>query len=56
MAEICGAQSCPIADKVNRLEDQLDEFQSQNSARHVEIFERINHLDGLLYTSPSPRD
>lgn len=45
MAEICGAPNCPIADKVSRLEDQLDEFQTQNGDSHREIYGRLNALE-----------
>lgn len=39
------AQNCPVAVRVESLEDQLTEYQAQNSARHTEIFGRLNALE-----------
>lgn len=39
------AQNCPIAQKVDRLEEQLDEFQAQNGDSHREIYGRLNALE-----------
>lgn len=40
----CG-KGCPIADKVSRLENQLDEYQAQNGDSHREIYGRLNALE-----------
>lgn len=37
--------SCAIAEKVSRLEEQLDEYQAQNGDSHREIFGRLNVLE-----------
>ena len=39
------AQNCPVAGLVESLEGQLAEYQAQNSARHTEIFGRLNALE-----------
>lgn len=39
------AQNCPIAKKVERLEEQMDEFQAQNGDSHREIYGRLNTLE-----------
>ncbi len=38
-------ENCPVAEKVNRLEAQLDEYQSQNADSHREIYGRLNTLE-----------
>ncbi len=38
-------ENCPVADKVNRLEAQLDEYQAQNADSHREIYGRLNTLE-----------
>lgn len=43
--ETCNPSTCPIAGKVDRLEEQLDEYQAQNTSRHVEMFDRLNQLE-----------
>ena len=38
-------ENCPVAEKVNRLEEQLDEYQAQNGDSHREIYGRLNALE-----------
>lgn len=38
-------RGCPIAARVESLEGQLDEYQTQNSSTHKEIFSRLNVLE-----------
>lgn len=42
MLEKCGKESCLGLDK---LEQQLEEYQAQNSASHRKIFERLRELE-----------
>lgn len=39
------AQNCPVASRVEALEGKLDEYQTQNSASHKEVFTRLNALE-----------
>lgn len=39
------AQSCPVAARVDALEGQMDEVQTQNTSSHKEIFSRLNSLE-----------
>lgn len=41
----CELPECPIAGKVERLEEQLDEYQAQSSNSHREIYSRLNTLE-----------
>ncbi len=38
-------ENCPVAEKVSRLEEQLDEYQAQNGDSHREIYGRLNTLE-----------
>ncbi len=38
-------QNCPVAARVDALDGQLEEYQTQNSATHKEIFSRLNVLE-----------
>lgn len=41
----CELPECPIAGKVERLEEQLDEYQTQSANSHREIYGRLNTLE-----------
>lgn len=41
----CELPECPIAGKVDRLEEQLDEYQTQSTNSHREIYGRLNALE-----------
>lgn len=41
----CELGSCPMAGKINRLEEELDEYQAQNGDSHREIYSRLNALE-----------
>lgn len=44
MDENC-LRDCPVAARVENLENQAEEFQAQNSSSHKEIFARLNSLE-----------
>lgn len=39
------AQNCPLVGRMNALEGQVDELQTQNTQSHKEIFGRLNALE-----------
>lgn len=41
----CELPECPIAGKVERLEEQLDEYQTRSANSHREIYSRLNTLE-----------
>ena len=43
--ETCNPSHCPIAGRVDRLEEQLDEAQTLNTQSHKEIFGRVSKLE-----------
>lgn len=47
MDENC-LRDCPVVGRVGSLESQLDEYQSQNSATHKEIFDRLRSTETTL--------
>lgn len=47
MDENC-LRNCPVSDRVESLESQLDEYQAQNSSTHKEIFDRLRKTETQL--------
>lgn len=38
-------QNCPLTVRVNNIESQLDEFQTQNGSSHKDIYNRLGALE-----------